>query len=95
MKDKFELENQLTGATEEYSYENQDADFNVLAVISCEDGLSDVHIIENDEIDGCILSAIRQVCKTDDPEKFAAMNQTAFKVARIAVALALSQKGGK
>ena len=93
MKNNIDLELHLTGATTEYANQQDDKDFNVIVEISCKDGKADATIIDNDIINGYVLSAISTVCHTSQPERFVEHNQLAIRIARLAASLAM--KGGK
>lgn len=94
MKNKELLEVSLMGAVTEYAHSQDDKNFNVVVEVSCKDGVADANVIENDVVDGFVMSAIKTICNTENPEKFAEHNQTAIRIARTAAALALQQKGG-
>ena len=94
IEDKQSLELSITSAVAEYAYDTEDKDFNVIVEVSCKDGQADAKIVEDDIINGYVLSAISTVCKTSEPEKFAEHNLSAFIIARLAVSLALHEKGG-
>lgn len=81
-------------ATTEYAHAENDKDFDVIVEISCKNGNADASVIDNNVIDGYILSAISHVCHTSQPERFVEHNQIAIRVARLAVSMAMQQKGG-
>ena len=93
MKEKFELESQLMSAATEYAYAENDKNFNVIVEVSCNDGKADATVIDDDVINGYVLSAISTVCHTSQPERFVEHNQIAIRIARLAASLAM--KGGK
>lgn len=95
MKDKSLLEHNLMGAVTEYAHSNDDKNFNVVVEVSCKDGVADANVVENDVVDRFVMSAVKTICNTEDPEKFFAHNQTAIRIARTAAALALQQKGAE
>lgn len=94
MKDKSLLEHNLMGAITEYAHSQDDKNFDVVVQISCKDGMADATVIENDFIDGFVMSAIKTVCNTSQPETFVEHNHTAILIARTAAVLALQQIGG-
>lgn len=83
----------LNCATTGYAHDQEDKNFNVIVEISCKDGKADATVIDNDIINGYVLSAISTVCHTSQPERFVEHNQLAIRIARLAAALAM--KGGK
>lgn len=93
MKDQFGFEGCLMSATTEYAHSQNDDDFNVIVEISCKDGRADANVIDNDIINGYVLSAISTVCHTSQPERFVEHNKIAVRIARLAASLAM--KGGK
>lgn len=93
MKDYFELEGCLTSAATEYAYAENDKNFNVIVEVSCNDGKADATVIDDDVINGYVLSAISTVCHTSQPERFVEHNKIAVRIARLAASLAM--KGGK
>lgn len=93
MKDQFGFEGCLISAATEYAYAEKDKDFNVIVEISCKDGEADATVIDDDVINGYVLSAISTVCHTSQPERFIEHNKIAVRIARLAASLAM--KGGK
>lgn len=93
MKDQFGFEGCLTSAATEYAYAENDKNFNVIVEVSCNDGKADATVIDDDVINGYVLSAISTVCHTSQPERFVEHNKIAVRIARLAASLAM--KGGK
>lgn len=93
MKDQFGFESCLTSAATEYAYAENDKNFNVIVEVSCNDGKADATVIDDDVINGYVLSAISTVCHTSQPERFVEHNKIAVRIARLAASLAM--KGGK
>jgi len=92
MKDQFGFEGCLTSAATEYAYAENDKNFNVIVEVSCNDGKADATVIDDDVINGYVLSAISTVCHTSQPERFVEHNKIAVRIARLAASLAM--KGG-
>lgn len=95
MKNQPSFEISLMGAATEYANASNDKDFNVIVEITCKDGVANATVVDNDIINGYVLSAISGVCRTDNPESFVEHNQTAIRIARMAAMLALTSKGGE
>jgi len=92
MKDQLGFEGCLTSAATEYAYAENDKNFNVIVEVSCNDGKAGATVIDDDVINGYVLSAISTVCHTSQPERFVEHNKIAVRIARLAASLAM--KGG-